>query len=109
MPFVFTVDGKKIRSDDLSLDELIAVEQSTGIGWDELNPFTSAVVCRAFLVQIHARTRSPEEAAKVVGAMSGREAARAVDVATDDDRPIEWDNGVPLVDPKEDTAGPATT
>lgn len=109
MPFVFTVDGRKIRSDDLTLDEIVAVEQAAGVGWYQLNPVESAVQCRAFLVQIHARTRSRDEAEKLVGGMAAREAAASIDFAEDDDRPIEFDDGMPVVDPKEDTAGPATT
>lgn len=109
MPFVFSVDGQKVRSDDLTLDEIIAVEQSTGVGWYQLNPVESAVQCRAFLVQIHARSRSRDEAEKLVGGMTAREAAAGIDFVENDDRPIEFDEGMPVVDPKEDTAGPATT
>jgi hypothetical protein len=109
VPFVFTVDGQKVRSDDLTLDEIVAVEQLTGVGWYQLNPVESAAQCRAFLVQIHARTRSREDAEKLVGAMTAREAAAGIDFTKDDDRPIEFDDGMPVVDPKEDTAGPAMT
>jgi hypothetical protein len=109
VPFVFTVDGQKVRSDDLTLDEIITVEQTAGVGWYQLNPVESAVQCRAFLVQIHARTRTREEAEKLVGGMTAREAAAGIDFTEDDDRPIEFDDGMPVVDPKEGTAASATT
>jgi len=109
VPFVFTVDGQKVRSDDLTLDEIVAVEGATGVGWYQLNPIESAAQCRAFLVQIHARTRTREEAEKLVGGMTAREAAAGIDFTEADDRPIEFDDGMPVVDPKDGTAGSATT
>jgi len=109
MAWVFTVDGQKFSTADLTLDEVVAVEQATGVGWYALNPVESAAQARALLVEIYARTRSRDEAKKIVGALTVRDAARSIDWENDDDRPIEFENGIPVVDPKEGTGEPATT
>ncbi len=109
MPFVFTVEGEKVSSDDLTLDEVIAVEKATGSGWFELNPYNSAAHCRAILVQINSRRRPKDDAEKLVGAMTIREAQDSVDFVARDDRPEIYQDGIPVVDPKAERGEQAMT
>jgi hypothetical protein len=109
MPFVFVVDGQKTRGDDLTLDEIVEVEKAAGTGWYALNPYNSAVHCRALLVEIYARSHSREDAQKLVGALTVRQAESMVDFVAEDDRPIEYEDGIPVVDPKAGTGEPGTT
>lgn len=104
------VDGVEYDVEDLTLDETCRFERATGASWGELNPTQSAVQCRAILLEFYARTRSRDEAEKVVGALSTRAAVEhIVLVEAEDDRPAEYRDGVPVVDPKAEPAATATT
>ncbi len=110
MPFVFHLDnGHHITSDDLTLDEAVAAESAVGESWLLLNPLQHASHCRALLVQLYSRYMPKDDAAKKVGALSLKTAIDCVDWTDSDDRPIEHSDGMPIVDPKEDTAGTETT
>lgn len=105
MAVQFTVDDKTYRTDDLTLDETVAIEKECGCSWLDMNPFRSANQCRAILRTFIAREVSVEEATKRVGSMTVGETTGSMKVA-DDDLPNEFDGGVP--DPKAE-AGPETT
>jgi hypothetical protein len=110
VPFVFTLDdGRKVTADDLTLDEAVNAEAATGDSWLELNPLQHAAHCRALLVELYARAMPRDDAVKKVGALGLKAAIDSVDWSSDDDRPIEHNEGIPVVDPKEDTAGTETT
>lgn len=105
-----TVDGVMYDLDDMTLDEACSFEAATGASWARMNPTTSALHCRAVLVELYARTRSHDEAEKVVGALTSRQAVDHIDlVDADDDRPVEHNDGIPVVDPKAEPVAPVTT
>lgn len=94
MPYRITIDDATFESDDLTLDEAIAIEQATGTAWSNLNPMRSGEHCKLVIAAYLARTRGPEEAAKVVGSMTLREVLAAVKWV-DDDLPTEYEDGLP--------------
>lgn len=105
-----TVDGHEYDLDDLTLDEACSFERATGASWATMNPTTSAAHCRAVLVELYARARSRDEAEKVVGALTSRQAVDHINVVdADDDRPVEHKDGIPVVDPKAEPGAPVTT
>ena len=103
MAIQVTFDGKTWRTDDLTLDEAVAIEKQCGVSWTNMNPYRSAEQCRAIIVAFVARNRGDDEAAKLVGAMTLAETLDAVTVA-DDDLPSEFEDGIPKAG-----AGTATT
>ncbi len=110
MPFVFSLDnGKRLTSDDLTLDEAVEVEATLGESWLLLNPLQHASHCRALLILVYSRYMTRDDAVAKVGALSLRAAIDCVDWVNSDDRPIEHDDGLPIVDPKEVTDGTGTT
>jgi hypothetical protein len=100
--------GGSFFVDDLTLDEVCVVEDETGESWLRMNPARSARQARAIMCRFLARSKGDAEARKILGALKVSEVAAAITVV-DDDRPSEYDNGSPVVDPKEAGAEPATT
>ena len=110
MPFVFDAPGlPPATSDDLTLDEMVDIERETGEAWISVNPLGRADHARAVLVRLYARQHGAEEGRKRAGALTVGQTQAAVTWRAEDDRPIEHRDGVPVVDPKADTDGPATT
>ena len=101
-------NGGSFFVDDLTLDEVCAVEDETGETWLRMNPARSARQSRAILVQFVARKMGEDEARKVVGAFPVKDVAGAIE-RVDDDRPDEYHNGSPVVDPKAGAGEPETT
>lgn len=95
MPFRVTVEGESFVVDDLTLDEAIAIEKALDTTWAYINPLRSAEHCRAIMQAFLARTRSVEEAAKIVGGMSIKAATEAVEHVPEDDLPDEFEDGLP--------------
>jgi hypothetical protein len=94
--------------DDLTLDEAVAVERETGESWLHLNPVRSANQARAIMVQFLARSIGEDKARAEVGKMTVGEFSKAVEVVKDD-RPDEFRDGQPVVDPKAVGVEPGTT
>jgi hypothetical protein len=109
VPFVFAADGQEFSTDDLTIDEVVVVEKAAGAGWYALNPLASAQHFRAILVEFYARTRSRDEAEKLVGALPLSQADRMCRFEAQDDRPDTYRDGVPVVDPKAEPDAPETT
>lgn len=107
MPIRITIEGVgSFLTDDLTLDETIAIERETGHSWYGINPFTSGADCMAIMVAFLSRTLDPEVARKQIGSMAVRDVLAAVDVVEEDGRPSEYAEGLP--DPKAE-GGSATT
>lgn len=94
MPFQVTIDDQRYLTDDLSLNEAIAVEEATGESWVYINPFRSAKHCKAIMVAFLARQMTAEEAKAKVEALSLDDAFSAIKVV-DDDLPDEFEDGLP--------------
>lgn len=94
MPYRITVEGVTFDTDDLTLDEAIAIEQATGVPWTSINPLRSGEHCKLVIAAYLARTRGQEVAAKTVGAMTLREVLEAVKWV-EDDLPTEYEDGLP--------------
>jgi len=94
--------------EDLTLDEACEVEKETGESWLRLNPVKSAVQARAIIVRFLARDLGDKVAREQVGGMSLADVVAALEIV-DDDRPKEFHEGSPVVDPKEDGAGRSMT
>lgn len=100
--------GGSFFVDDLTLDEVCAVEEETGETWLRMNPARSARQARSILVRFAARTLGDKEARRQVGSLSVRDVVGAIEVV-EDDRPSEFHDGSPVVDPKADTGAQVTT
>jgi hypothetical protein len=107
MPYRFDVDGETWSSEDYTLGEQCDIERKLGLKLSYLNPAEEAIPRREFIVTWLARKEKPEDAAKRADHLTDRQVR--VTVVEDDDRPIEWADGLPVVDPKEATAAPGTT
>lgn len=94
MPYLFTVGEKQYRTDDLLLDEAIAIEKLTGRSWVEINPLRSAQDCRAILKAFWARDVGEDEAEKKVVALTVRAVLDHVQWVTDD-LPEVYEDGIP--------------
>ena len=94
--------------DDLTLDEAVVVEQETGESWLHLNPVRSASQARSIMVRFLCRTMSEDKARVVVGGMTVGDFSKAVAVVKDD-RPDEFNQGMPVTDPKEGGDEPGMT
>ena len=110
MPFQVTVGGQVLTTEDLTLDEIAVIEADAGEPWLFIvsAPAKSAKHAKAILAAVLRRGMDADAASAAAGAMTMREVLAAFELV-DDDRPIEHTDGVPVVDPKADTAGPATT
>lgn len=100
--------GGSFFVDDLTLDEVCAVEDETGETWLRMNPARSARQARSIMVRFAARSLGEKEAKRIVGGLSVRDVAGAIEV-TEDDRPDEYQDGSPVVDPKGAGDAPETT
>lgn len=110
MPIRLTVDGVgEWTSDDYTLDEMVAVEQTCKFKWSYVvsSAKDEAETARALIVHWLARRVDLDAARKQAGALTNRQVR--VEQVEDDDRPIEWADGLPVVDPKAATDGQATT
>lgn len=106
MPFRVSVEGESYLTDDLTLDEAIAIEAATGHSWVDVNPFRSAEDCKAIMVAFLARTAGADEARRRVGALSLKAVMSSVDVVPDD-LPDAFEGGLPLAEAAPSTAGPS--
>lgn len=104
MPFVVSVDGEDYNTDDLTLDEAIAIERETGRSWATINPFASGGDCKAIIATFLSRTVGAEEAAKRAGAMSLKQVLASVRVE-ESDLPDEYVNGIPKAGGEPATTG----
>ena len=110
MPVRVTVpDAGTFVVEDLTLDEVVAVERETGDTWVTLNPLRSAVHARAIMVRFLARTVGEDEARRRLGGLRVADVVSGIERVPDDDRPQEFRDGMPVVDPKADGGAPATT
>lgn len=110
MPVRITVDGVgEWTSDDYTLDEMVAVEQTCKFKWAYVvsSAKDEAETARALIIHWLARRQDLAAAQKQAGALTNRQIR--ISAVEDDDRPIQWEDGLPVVDPKEATAAPGTT
>jgi hypothetical protein len=94
VPFKVTVAGEDFLTDDLTLDEAIAVEKATNTSWRFIDPLRSAGDCKAIMVAFLSRTRGKDDAEKFVGALNLRTLLSSV-TFVEDDRPDEFEDGLP--------------
>jgi len=110
VPFLFRVEGpdgpREWTSEDFTLDEMCMAENDTRLKWDYLDPTTEAEARRAMIAVFFNRAVPLDEAKKRAGALTARQ-VRVEKVA--DDRPMEFGDGLPVVDPKDDGAAGGTT
>lgn len=97
------------NTDDLTLDEVEAVEAASGVPWGFMNPLrsvsTAKAIYAAFLVS---DGDSDADARTKVGALTMKTAKHTFRYVEDDDLPDNWEDGLPVVDPKP-AAGAAST
>jgi hypothetical protein len=73
-----------------------------------MNPARSAIQARSIIVRFLARSLGEDGARAQVGGMKVADVVSAITVV-DDDRPDEFRDGMPVVDPKGDAGGRSTT
>ena len=96
------VDGSDLTTDDLTLAESRRIEEATGRSWHQLRPLASAAQASAVLVEVKARSVTREAAQKWADSLTVTQTLEhlvLVDAPREDDRPGEYDAGVPVVDP----------
>lgn len=102
MDWLVKVDGEVLlNTEDLTFDEQEALEQVTGISWYHLLPLSDAKSARALLALALVKSGMDDEAAKdKVSQMTRREYRDSFEAITpeagNDDRPKEWEDGLPL-------------
>lgn len=103
MPYEVVVEGKKYRTDDLTLDEAIAIDVETKSTWGAILPLRSAsdakAVIRAFLL----RDRTPEEAEAILSTFTAGKAVQAINPVADD-LPDEYEDGLPKAEDGQETS-----
>jgi hypothetical protein len=103
VPFEITIDGHVYRTDDLTIEEAVALEEECDKTWLQLNPLRSAKEFRATAALFLRRTRSPEVAAKEAASMSVKVAQESMHWV-DDNLPTEFVDGIP-----KEGGSPSTT
>lgn len=101
-------NGKSYLDEDLTLAETAAIEDELGKTWLVINPLASAKHAKAIMTTLLARDMPREQAAAAIDGLSLRAALDAIERA-EDDRPAEYANGVPVIDPKAGPGEPETT
>jgi hypothetical protein len=103
------VGDKWENTDDLTLDEVEAVESASGVSWGFMNPLRSSQTAKALLAAFLVRDGVSDADARVqVGALKLKTAKHTFRFVEDDDLPDQWEDGLPVVDPKPEAAGPST-
>ena len=96
------VEGSWRDTDLLTFDEIISIEQIAGEPWALCNPYRSGLVAKAMLAAFLVREgKSDEDAATIIGGLTLGEVKNSFRHREDDDLPIEWEDGLPVVDPKD--------
>jgi hypothetical protein len=109
MPTRVTYGGDSWLVEDLTLDEVCEVEKETGETWLRLNPLRSAAHARAIMVRFVGRSVGVDEARRELGALPVADVVAALKVVPEDDRPQEFHDGMPVVDPPQAGDAQATT
>jgi hypothetical protein len=112
VPLRIRVDGVgEWTTDDYTLDEMVAAEKQRDLVWSFLLQRAGAgdAECvRALIVVWLARTEADADvAAERAGALTNRQVR--VEPMEDDDRPVQYEDGLPVVDPKAAVDGQVTT
>lgn len=106
MAWLTRVGGKWRSSDDLTLDELVPIEKVSGIGWGYINPLRNVEVARALLATWLIRDGlSDDEAKAEIAKFTTKTLKHTFRYTEDDDLPDDWEDGLPVVDPKDPEAG----
>lgn len=106
MAWLTRAGGKVYNSDDLTFSELEAIEKASGVGWAYLNPHRNIATAHALLaVWLVREGKTDEEAQAAIAELTARTLAVAFKFIEDDDLPDEWEDGLPVVDPKDPAAG----
>lgn len=104
------VDGALYFAEDLTLAECRQLEEETGQSWKYLSPVRSSTAMIALLTCLHARTLGADAARAKVEALTMGQSMDMVEIVDgEDDRPVEHNNGIPVVDPLASPAASATT
>ncbi len=101
MPYRFTVAAETWSSEDYTLAEMVQIERQTRVQWLHMHPDSEADHALAYIVVWWARGSTAEEALLRAGKLTARE-FRIVE--SEDDRPTDYANGIPTLDPKERAA-----
>lgn len=98
------------NTDDLTLDEIEAVEAASGVSWGLLNPLRSAPAAKALIAAFLIADGVPDADARVqVGALKLKTVKHAFEYVEDEDSlPDQWEEGLPVVDPKPAAVVPST-
>lgn len=103
------VEGDAFYVDDLTLVEVALCEDETGESWLAVNPYRSAKWSKAIMTRFLARKIGEDKAAAVINGYTLRQALSCIELVPEDDRPVEYSEGVPVVNPKAATDDSATT
>ena len=105
MPFEIRFEGNTWRTEDLTLDEAIRIEQKTGRSWLRINPFAYGADAAEIIAMFLVRTGEDVESARTrVGKLSLKELVGCFNVVPDD-LPDTFQDGVPKVEGDQETAG----
>lgn len=104
--WTIAVDGQVFREYDLTIDDIEAMEEATGLTWRTLNPLRSAAVAKQMAVTLLVRRGSDEVTAKkLIGEMRGGDFIDSIGTYDpDEDMPSQYENGIPQ--PADETSTP---
>lgn len=108
MPWLVKFEGEVLNTEDLTLDELEAIETATSVPWITFNPVTSVPVAKALLALCLVKSGLSDDVAREkVGQYRVRDLKDVFElVDAGADLPGSWVDGQP--DPKA-AAGEATS
>jgi hypothetical protein len=106
-----TFDDQGTYTDDLTMGEVVGVEAKVGESWVFANPIRSAKWAVELSVAVLVKRGATEdEARERVLALTTSQMLNCIEsVADRDDRPDEFRDGMPIVDPKAEEVATATT
>lgn len=105
MPFEIRFEGNTWRTEDLTLDEAIRIEQKTGRSWLRINPFAYGQDAAEIIAMFLARSGEDVNTARDrVGKLKLSEIVDCFHVVPDS-LPESFRDGLPLAEDNQATAG----
>jgi hypothetical protein len=98
MPVRVNVADRSYMLDDLTLDEVVELEEFLDCAWLEVRPLRYARHGRAVLTIFMRRSMGEAEVAAALKAMTFADYEKALVFEPTDDLPVTWEEGLPLTD-----------
>lgn len=107
MPIQVRFAGQTWRTDDLTIDEAIKLQEVTGKTWLTISPHQSALDAKAVLAAFLAREMGQEAADQKVGALTVSEMLECISQVAND-LPDYYEDGLPKAEGESSTGSSST-